>query len=87
MIKKINQVLVLLVFAAFLGVNAIHAEDATVYPTLPGTSIRDYTADPVSRLKAIRHIQHFREPVSGTIPNQERESTGTMFIPLCPERA
>ena len=43
MIKKINQVLAFLVLAAFLGVSAIHAEDATVYPTLPGTSIRDYS--------------------------------------------
>lgn len=43
MIKKINQVLVFLVFAGFLEVSAIHGEDATVYPTLPGTSIRDYS--------------------------------------------
>ena len=43
MIKKINQVLVVLILATFLGISAIHAEDAMVYPTLPGTSIRDYS--------------------------------------------
>lgn len=43
MIKKINYVLIFLVFVAFLGTNAIYAEDTTVYPTLPGTNIRDYS--------------------------------------------
>ena len=43
MVKKINFVLTFLVFVTFLGVNAVHAEDTTIYPTLPGTSVRDYS--------------------------------------------
>ena len=43
MVKKINRVLVFFVFAAFLGATTVYAEDAAIYPTLPGTSVRDYS--------------------------------------------
>ena len=43
MIKQATKVLVFLTITAFLGVGETNAQDATVYPTLPGTSIRDYS--------------------------------------------
>jgi hypothetical protein len=43
MIKKFYQVFIILFFSAFIAVTAIYADDVKVYPTLPGTSIRDYS--------------------------------------------
>ena len=43
MIKRANKFLVFLVITVALGAGATNAQDTTVYHTLPGTSIRDYS--------------------------------------------
>ena len=43
MIKEATKLLVVFVITLVLGAGGTNAQDATVYPTLPGTSIRDYS--------------------------------------------
>lgn len=43
MIRHATTLLVLFVITVVLGAGGTNAQDATIYPTLPGTSIRDYS--------------------------------------------